>query len=118
MKDSQLPALVTLSELRERMRPFIAANDPEPRSLDETKVPTELRPLLPYACIWGVTDDTTRGEMIERTPDDVREQMLKAIREREGAMLAWLGGPEARGPEYSAEYLAFSALLRISDDLL
>jgi hypothetical protein len=83
--------------------------------LDRRKVPQEYWPLLPYREFWGLADDWARERLVESAPRYVRLNLQPAVAAFDSALDAWLAGPEADGPSFSNEYIAFSAL-RIAAD--
>lgn len=85
--------------------------------LDEKKVPSAFRPLIPYAEIWGVSDDGYRGELVEGAPPTAKADLLALGSEYDRQFDPWLAGPEADSRPLSAEYLAFSNM-RMAFDYL
>ncbi len=83
--------------------------------LDSSKVPQQLRPLLPYAEFWGVADDWTREELVEKAPADVQENLKDVVASFDKSFDDWLAGPEADDPSLSDEYIAFTALRMAAD---
>jgi hypothetical protein len=83
--------------------------------LDAAKVPSELRHLIPLAEQFGVSDDLIRADVLRKTPADVVEAMRREVEPHDDAFDAWLAGPEAAGPNYSAEYIAFASLRMAAD---
>ena len=82
---------------------------------DATKVPHALRHLIPLAERFGVSDDLIREDVVAKTPADELEAMAGLVRTYDDAFDAWLAGPEAEGPKFSDEYIAFSCLRMASD---
>ncbi|MBI2921689.1 MAG: hypothetical protein HYY18_11455 [Planctomycetes bacterium] len=80
-------------ELREKYG-LTAANRPEVR-LDPSRVPSDLHPLIPYAEIWGISDDLIREDAFARTPPEALAQLKLVIKRFERPLLAWLAGSEA-----------------------
>ena len=80
-------------------------------ALDRTKVPEQLWPLLPYAEFWGIADDWTREDLIEKAPPDVRRNLKEVVAAYDRLMEPWLAGPEASNPDPSDEYVAFAAMI-------
>jgi hypothetical protein len=78
--------------------------------LDEANIPKPLRPLIPYAEIWGISDDGYREELAESAPAVAREDLIAIVDEFNTEFDRWLTGPEADLSEQSEEYVAFSAM--------
>jgi hypothetical protein len=84
--------------------------------LNARNVPTALRHLIPLAEQFGVADDLIRLDVVRKAPAADVERLRTMVRESEGALMEWLGGPAADGPTYSDEYIAFSTMLRAADE--
>lgn len=97
-------------ELREKYG--LAAKNRPVTKLDATRVPVELRGLIPYAEAWGEGDDLIRAELIEQANYQSLQDLVAALEQFDREILSvWLAGPQADVPsEMTAEYLAFSAL--------
>lgn len=87
------------------------------RPLDPSRVPEELRPIIPYVEIWGVRDDYERDELIDQAPQQAKDDLRALIGALDDKFDNWLAGPEANQPRLSEEYVAFSNL-RIAHDTL
>src|SRR6476469_3505388 len=83
--------------------------------LDAVKVPAALRPLIPLAEQFGVSDDLIREDLITKSSAEELEAMRRAVEAHADAFDEWLAGPEAEGPEYSEEYIAFTCLRMAAD---
>lgn len=101
-------------EMRRRYG-LTAENRPVIR-LDPTAVPPALRPIIPLAERFGVSDDLIRADIVAKTPATELAAMRVAVEAQADAFDDWLGGPEADGPGFSAEYLAFSCLRMAADE--
>jgi hypothetical protein len=86
-------------------------------TLDEGHVPANLRALVPYAEVWGISDDTERDNLAESSPAEAREDLRDLIKTYWQEFNEWLAGPEADAKHFSREYIAFSNL-RIASDYL
>ncbi len=83
--------------------------------LDPRKVPKRYWPLLPYAEFWGIADDWARDALVKDAPAEVRLNLKQVVGPFDTALDEWLAGPEADGPEFSSEYIAYSAMRRAAD---
>lgn len=100
-------------EMREKYGLY-AENRPKV-TLNASNVPAALHSLVPLAEQFGVSDDLMRADMLSKCTADSLQSMRSAVHDHEDALTEWLAGPEASGPTYSAEYIAFSALLMAAD---
>jgi hypothetical protein len=72
------------------------------------KVPEQLRPLIPLAERWGISDDMLRSDArCKALPEEIA-YLKEAIRRFDNELDHWLAGPEASSATPSQEYLAFS----------
>ena len=83
--------------------------------LDRSKVPSRYWPLLAYAEFWGVADDWMRDKLVSEAPPHVRQNLKQAVMPFDADLDEWLAGPEADGPTFSDEYIAYSAMRRAAD---
>lgn len=100
--------LLSVEEMRKKYG-LVAENRPTIR-LHPENVPEPLRHLIPLAELWGVSDDLIRADMVRKAPRAAVDDLRRIIEEHDDVLDDWLAGPEARGPKYSAEYTAFSAM--------
>jgi hypothetical protein len=91
-----------------------AENRPTIR-LDPARVPEPLRHLIPLAERFGISDDLIRADVVAKTPAAELDALRAAVQAHDEAFDEWLAGPEASGPAFSAEYIAFSALRMTAD---
>ena len=105
--------LLSVEDMR-RKYGLVAANRPVIH-LDPEKVPESLRHLIPYAELWGASDDLIRDDMVRTAPREAIEDLKRVVEQHDDLLDEWLAGPEAEGPEYSAEYTAFSAMRMAAD---
>ena len=91
-----------------------AENRPTLR-LDPTKVPESLRPLLRLAEWYGISDDLIRADVLAKTSPAELAVMQATVGAHDDALDAWLAGPEAKGPSFSDEYIAFCCLRMAAD---
>jgi hypothetical protein len=85
-------------------------------ALDPARVPSPLRHLIPLARRFGISDDLIRADVLEHTPNAELEAMRRAVAAEDDAFDSWLAGPEASGPTFSDEYIAFSCLRMAADE--
>src|SRR5438067_9512072 len=83
--------------------------------LDPARVPTCLRPLIPLAEVFGVSDDLIRADIVARAPASEVQAMRAAVEAYATGFDEWLAGPEASGPNFSPEYIAFTCLRMAAD---
>jgi hypothetical protein len=83
--------------------------------LDPRHVPPSLRALLPLAERFGVADDIAREALVRAADPQVVQALVVAVRDNDDALDMWLAGSEATGPEFTEEYVAFSAMRMVAD---
>jgi len=86
-----------------------------PVTFNINDVPANLTNLIPYAEIWGISDDYERENLIEETPVIIKQNIKSIISQLEDELDEWLAGPEASLEKPSDAYIAFSALRMASD---
>ena len=84
-------------------------------TLRPAKVPPQLHCLIGLAEKFGVADDRTREALIASCSLEERQALKESVRRLDDEFDLWLAGPEAAGPEYSDEYIAYSALRMAAD---
>jgi hypothetical protein len=83
--------------------------------LDPALVPPGLRHLIPLAERFGVSDDLIRQDVVAKTPAGEMNTIRQVVEEYNNLFDEWLAGPEAIGPTFSDEYIAFSCLRMATD---
>lgn len=78
--------------------------------INQEVIPPQVRPLIPYAEFWGVTDDIARDTLEDEAPPHVRQNLKAVVARYNNALDEWLAGPAADHPPFSPEYIAFSAM--------
>ncbi len=91
-----------------------APNRP-PIRLNAAAVPASLQHLIPLAEQFGVGDDLIRMGVVANTPPAGVAAMRATIAAHNDALDVWLAGPEANGPGFSPEYIAFTCLRMAAD---
>lgn len=84
-------------------------------SISDTRIPDELRILIPYAEFWGLSDDWARESLVAEAPVDVQNNLKSVVKRYEEIWEPWLAGPEAHNTSPTKEYVAFSALVMAAD---
>ncbi|MGJ3255021.1 MAG: hypothetical protein ACFE0K_01725 [Alcanivorax sp.] len=84
-------------------------------AMDLARVPKPLHHLAILARKYGVTDDLDREQIVESVTPEELDQLMRAVYGADDSFDAWLAGPESSGPEFSDEYIAFSALRMAAD---
>jgi hypothetical protein len=83
--------------------------------LSPAKVPVALRSLIPLAEQFGIGDDLIREDFVAKLLVSEVEAMRAVVEANADAFDEWLAGPEADGPTFSDEYIAFSCLRMAAD---
>ena len=112
--DSNPYRVTTVGELRREG--FTAANRPT-ITLDPSRVPVSLHPLIPLAERWGIADEVIRDDVFSQGSASEIQHLTTMLREHDDALDAWLGGPESFSHSPSPEYVAFSAMRMGADGL-
>lgn len=85
--------------------------------INPENVPSNLRLLIPYAELWGISDDCYREQKIAESPHVALDDLVFAIKNHENLLDDWLAGDEADLDSPSDEYVCFSAM-RMAADLI
>ena len=101
--------LISLSACgeREATRDRRSSNAAEavPR-LDSARVPADLRDLVPFAQRWGIGDDVTRSERVQKATDTERSELRAAFGPRQARITAWLDSfRQGAMPEEAAAFM-------------
>jgi hypothetical protein len=104
-----------LNELRRKYGPFF--NDAKLLRLDFKRVPVNLVAYLPYAALWGISDDLEREKLIDQAPEVAKSDLIELIELIDDDLDEWLAGDEAQSTRPSPEYIAFSAMRMAADYL-
>ena len=84
--------------------------------LDPGRVPTAVRPLLPLARRWGISDDGYRADAVRTATRAELASLVDVVDGSSGPDLdAWLIGPEATSDAPSHEYVAITCLTMAAD---
>jgi hypothetical protein len=74
--------------------------------LDPAKVPADLRDLVPFAQRWGIGDDVTRSERVQKATDGERSELRAAFGPRQARITAWLDSfGQGAMPEEAAAFM-------------
>ena len=100
-----------------RRRYYSPHEKPPELRLNAEGVPEPLRPLIPIAEKWGISDDILRHDFVQKAaPGDLAE-LKRLVAANDDLLDAWLAGPEADGPVLSQEYLAFTHMRMAADGI-
>ena len=105
--------LLTAEQIRHKYGEFYESADR--LSFERENIPAELWVLIPYAELWGVSDDLGREELVCKSPPGAIDDLCDAISQFEDELDKWLGGEEADSKSPSVEYVAFSAMRMAAD---
>ncbi|GAA1408193.1 hypothetical protein ACFQZ4_07855 [Catellatospora coxensis] len=78
--------------------------------VDPTRVPENVRHLIPLVEKWSVPEDGERSELLKRASDVQLRELADAVTASIDELEDWLCGDEVSSPEPSDEYVAFSCL--------
>ncbi len=84
--------------------------------LDIENIPKGLRDLLSLAEKFGISDDGYRYEKLKKSTTEELNELKSLCEEKDDELDNWLAGPEADGPVFSKEYIAYSAMRMAADD--
>jgi hypothetical protein len=87
----------------------------QPPKLNPDNVPEAFRYLIPLAEKYGISDDCYRDDLIDTLDEAELRECASFLDSYDSVLDGWLAGPEANGPEFSTEYIAFSALGMAAD---
>ena len=105
--------VLNIAQMQQRYGDFYALS---PKAdFDPADVPDELSPLIPYAAFWGLSDDLDRENLVDAASPEIIANLKSIIRAHDDALDAWLAGPLADKPPFSAAYIAFSAMRMAAD---
>jgi hypothetical protein len=94
------------------------ASPPEPEcapAFSRADVPTELHPLIPYAQIFGLSDDGYRLEIIERAPRELALHVCDAVAEFDAPLKSWLAAADWH--PIAEAHAAFTALFIAASEI-
>lgn len=115
MGNEELFEVLPADEMREKYGLY--ADRAEPRTLDPENVPPMLRSLIPMAELWGISDDLIRADFIAGAPEAAKGELKASIERFDDSLDDWLAGPEAEGPDFSEEYIAFTCMRMAADEV-
>ncbi len=87
----------------------------KPPTLDPNNVPEAFRQLIPLAEKYGIIDDGYRDDLIGTLDESELRECASFLDSYDAVVDGWLAGPDASGPEFSTEYIVFSALGMAAD---
>lgn len=82
----------------------------KPPKLNKEHIPEIFHKLIPLAEKYGITDDCYRTELLNSLSEGELEECVTFMEFYDQVLELWLSGPESEGPEFSTEYVTFSAL--------
>ena len=78
-------------------------------------VPESLRPLIPLAEMFEISDDLIRQDLVQKTGAIELHKLRRRVSEFDDLLDEWLAGPAANGPKFSDEYIAFTCMRMAAD---
>lgn len=86
------------------------------QQLNSANVPDELRPLIPLAEFWGITDDIVRAELLEKVSENDVLHLRQTLKPFIKILELWLCDKRRAATWYKTdEYAAFSCLTNAAD---
>jgi len=82
-------------------------------ALDPSRVPANLRSLLPLAERWGIGDDYERDAHVEEATPEERHALVEAVAAAPPNLWTWLF--EQSQPPYTDEWAALTSLTQAAD---
>lgn len=105
--------LMTFSEL---VRGWDASVPENYSMLLVSDVPTNLHQLIPYAQVFGISDDGYRCDLVRRVPPEIAEHLQAVVLEHQyEALMSWLVAPSTEQPNDARA--SFTALLMAADEV-
>ena len=83
-------ALVACGETKGTAGGAAGGGSEAPLELDASKVPEDLRSLVPLAARWGIGDDVDRNAKVDRATDAERAELKNAVDPLSTRITAWL----------------------------
>jgi hypothetical protein len=106
-KASDSPQLYDIRTFEEWKRIGVTAETAEQITIDESKVPNQFRPLIPYAGRWAISCDVRRGDYFEKQPPDDIADFHRAVTPHLDALNRWVDEPPFDEPK-----IAFLIMLK------
>jgi hypothetical protein len=83
-----------------------SGSDASTLQLDASKVPEDLRPLVPLAARWGIGDDVDRNAKVDKATDAERAELKNAVDPLSIRITAWLDSfPEGAMSDEAAAFM-------------
>jgi hypothetical protein len=92
---------------------FVAAHSK--LKLNPQNVPERFWRWIPYAELWGISDDYYRDQFVSNAPQVAIDDLVAAFRQIDVALDDWLAGEESFSPNPSDEYCTFTCLRMAGD---
>src|SRR5438552_18983581 len=77
--------------------------------LDPACIPQLLRPLVPLAEKFGISDDRLREDFFAKIPRAEVATLKQILARHDDLLDDWLAGPDAARTDFSPEYIGFTA---------
>ena len=110
------PRLISALSAKNTMTYKLTHPEAKPPILNTDKVPFQFHDLIPLAEKYGISDDCYRTDLIETLDENELKECASFLDHYDQVLDDWLAGPEADGPNYSQEYITFSALGMAADE--
>ena len=105
--------VLSVGQMRQKYYP---SDEQRPEiQLDSSRVPQQLRHLVPIAEKWGISDDLLRLDAVRKANPSNYLSLSELFESTMICYNEWLAGPEADSETPSIEYLAFTHLRMAAD---
>ncbi len=71
----------------------------QPYKVDESRVPEQFRPLIPFVVRWAIDCDVRRGDYFDKQPAKDIEEFYAAVTPHWEALNRWVDEPPLEGPK-------------------
>jgi hypothetical protein len=96
---SESPRLFDIRTFEEWKKLGVTAETVESITIEEAKVPAQLRPLIPYAVRWAISCDVRRGDYFQNQPPADIEDFYRTVTPYHDELNRWIDEPPLEEPK-------------------